>query len=294
MFQEGLTGTEVSIRLSVEFMATPENETPERRMSTRPPPRPLPLRSRLKKTLPTDRLSVPKQLDILRAYGASFESTGAPVTNDAVAEIVELAPTTVSLSNAFLVDVGLIQRGDAGYTPSPEVVAFCHAFGWDEEKASHKLAPLLIKTWFAQALIPKLKFRPLKSDEALRILAEVSSADKDYTAQLQMLLGFLDLTGIVVCENGEIRLNRETGETEKTITPPGAEATPTVEQVTTAFAQKNATSAGLSAGAINFEIKVNVGMAELSGWSADRITAFFSGVAKVMAAKADAENGKTE
>jgi hypothetical protein len=278
------------------FMAIPENEKTERRMSSRPPP-PYPSRNRLKKTLPTDRLSVPKQLDILRAYGASYESTGAAVTNEAVAEIVELAPTTVSLSNAFLVDVGLIERGETGFTPSPEVVSFCHAHGWDEEKAPHKLAPQLIKSWFAQALIPKLKFRPIKTDEALRILAEVSSADKDYMPQLQMLLGFLVLTGIVVSENGEIRLNREAGEPENKIPPHGANLDPAAELMaatTRPQTQEKASNPALSAGGINFEINVNVNMAELSGWGADRITAFFSGVAQVLAAKAAAEKEKPQ
>lgn len=279
-------------------MVTPENEIAERRVKVGVPVRvPTQPRNRLKQTLPTDRLSIGKQLDILRAYGTAFESSKAPVTNEAVGELVELAPTTVSLSNAFLVDVGLIQRADNGFTPSPEVLSFCHAHTWDDEMASHKLAPQLIKSWFAQALIPKLKFRTLRSDEALRILAEVSSADKDYTAQLLMLLAFLEVTGIVTVENGDIRLKRDGGESEIVIPPIGvSKPAPTADQVAEIpfrNIQQPSASSGISAGGINFEIKVNVNMAEISGWSADRITAFFSGVAQVLAAKSTVDKEKT-
>jgi len=274
-------------------MTTTENEKTERRVSTKPPPR----RNPLKKTLPTDRLSVSKQLDILRAYGACYEATSSPVTNNDIASIVELAPGTVALSNAFLVDVGLLERGDTGFTPAAEVAAFCHAYGWDEEKAPQKLGPLLMKTWFAQALLPRLKFRNLKTDEALQILAEASGADKDYTVQLRMLVEFLAITGNVINENGEIRIIREVVDGDSKMSPPVARPSPTAEQVT-GIVYKNiqempaTQSLAASVGAINFELKVNVNMAELSGWSADRITAFFNGVAQVLAAKADAEKEK--
>jgi hypothetical protein len=38
-------------------------------------------------------------------------------------------------------------------------------------------------------------------------------------------------------------------------------------------------------GAISLQVSVKVNLADLKGWSADRITAFFSGVAKVIAAQ---------
>lgn len=274
-------------------MQTTENEKPERKMNSKPPPPrfSLPPRIRVTKTLPTDRLSVAKQLDILRAYGASYDSTGSAVTNDEVAVIVELATTTVSLSNAFLVDVGLIQRGDAGYTPSPEVIAFCHAHGWDEEKAPHKLGPVFIKTWFAQALIPKLKFRSIKIDDAVQILAEASTAGKDYFNQLRMLVDFLSVTGVVINENGEIRIMRECIESENPTPPPGPNFEKAALSMLPPVAEKAANPAP-SAGAIGFEIKVNVSMAELSGWGPERITAFFNGVAQVLAAKGAAEKEK--
>lgn len=40
-----------------------------------------------------------------------------------------------------------------------------------------------------------------------------------------------------------------------------------------------------SPGSIRFSVDVSVDMKELSGWSADRINAFFSGVAQILAAQ---------
>lgn len=40
-----------------------------------------------------------------------------------------------------------------------------------------------------------------------------------------------------------------------------------------------------TAGGVQFQVNVNVDMSEFAGWSADRISAFFSGIAQVLAAK---------
>ena len=186
-------------------MATTPNETP-----AKPIKMPVRKSEKVNKILPTDRLSVAKQLEILRAYGALAESSAGGVTNAAVAKIVDMAATTITLSNAFFNDVGFIQRNvPMGFIISSEVIAFCHAHDWNQEKAPQKLAPLLNKTWFADALIPKLKFRPMKIEDAIQSLAEASFADKSYFVQLRMLVDYLTITGIVLNDNGEIRLNRE-------------------------------------------------------------------------------------
>jgi hypothetical protein len=39
-------------------------------------------------------------------------------------------------------------------------------------------------------------------------------------AQLRMLLGFLEVTGIIVCENGEVRLNRDAGQQPQELPKP--------------------------------------------------------------------------
>jgi hypothetical protein len=43
---------------------------------------------------------------------------------------------------------------------------------------------------------------------------------------------------------------------------------------------------------VQFHVSVKVDMAEFAGWSADRITAFFGGIAQVLAAKGTLEKNE--
>ncbi|HEX6719763.1 MAG TPA: hypothetical protein VF088_21840, partial [Pyrinomonadaceae bacterium] len=122
------------------------------------------------KVFPTVRISFSKQLDILRAYAAA----GRAATLKDVADIVQMAPQTVSLANPFFVDVRLLQRSSegAGLAASPEVLEYQHAYEWDKDTAAYKLAPVLSKAWFWEALQTRLAFDKLTEDQAITILAE--------------------------------------------------------------------------------------------------------------------------
>src|ERR1700731_4736495 len=70
------------------------------------------------KMLPSTRISVSKQLDILRAYAAASGKGAKPATTEEAAKIVKMAPTTVIMANAFLCSIGLLKRvGKGSYTP---------------------------------------------------------------------------------------------------------------------------------------------------------------------------------
>src|SRR5579863_6726568 len=99
-------------------VATPSvHEIPKREKTEKPERKPT-------KTLPTDRINPPKQLDILRAYAAASNNGTKPATVNEVAEIVKMAPSTVALVNAFFSSIQVLQRADTGaYTPSGDVIA---------------------------------------------------------------------------------------------------------------------------------------------------------------------------
>src|SRR5437867_10717172 len=75
-------------------------------------PGPKPATERPSKYLPTERITFAKQLDILRAWAAASGPAGKVATNDDVAEIVRMQPSTVSLANPFLASGGLIVKTD--------------------------------------------------------------------------------------------------------------------------------------------------------------------------------------
>src|SRR5438132_962394 len=88
------------------------------------------------KPIPTDRLTVPKQLDLLRAWAAASGPNGKPVTNRDVAAIVKMAETTTSLANAFFTAMGFLQKTSTGYLPAQEVLNYNRAYGWNPQTAA--------------------------------------------------------------------------------------------------------------------------------------------------------------
>lgn len=156
-----------------------------------------PRREKPAKPLPTDRLSFESQLAILRAYAAASGPNKILVSNADVEKVSGTSSSSISICNPFFNDVGLIVREGVKQRPADAVFEFAHAFQWDEAKAAKKLAPVLSKTWFSQALIPKLAFRSLNRNEAVAFLAEESKATVDHKRQLELLIDYLQASGVV-------------------------------------------------------------------------------------------------
>lgn len=242
---------------------------------------------RAMKPLPTDRITFVKQIGILRAYAVASGPTGKTVTNREVAEIIKMGENTTSLANAFFIDVGFIKRSEGGFLPAAEVIAFARAYEWNPESATHKLAPLLGESWFAKALIPKLSFNPLEEKEAIEKLAEVAGIPPEYKGQIRTLLDYMDVAGLIQRDGTLIRMAKAspavTVSASDSSDPEIKEApTPVRSSVVTGFTQP-------TQGVIQFHVSVRVDMGEFSGWKADRISAFFAGIAQVLAAKGKIE-----
>lgn len=250
--------------------------------------------SRPTKFLPTDRVSFPKQLEALRAYATGSSQGATAVDNAAAGALVGLAKHTISLLNPFFIENGFLAKVDGGFLPTSHVLNFARAHQWNSETAPQRLAPLVSASWFGQAILPRLQFRNLTDDEAIQLLGEASTAPTRYRANLEILLEYLVAAGLVVKENGAMRA-----------VPVGAEPAPPREKagvemmqpemtvrevqapraaVTTAFSQ-NSEGAGL----VQFHISVKVDMGEFRTWTPSRISAFFGGIAQVLAAKAALE-----
>ncbi len=255
------------------------------------------------KPLPTVRVSFTKQMDILRAYAAASGGSSRIVSLKDVADIVQMAVPTVSLANPFFVDVKFVHRSEGvGMTPANELLEYAHAYQWDKETAAHKLAPLLSRAWFWEALQPRLAYQELPEDQAVTILDEKSTAGPTYKSQLRMILEFLDAAGMIKRANGQItEVKGKLRVNASAATAPATEKTdesPTVEgkgvplqrsAVATNFAQTKQ-------GAVNFDVSVHIDMAEFAGWQPARIAAFFSGIAQVLSAKGmiEQESGTKE
>ncbi len=257
-----------------------------------PPPASKSPSKRPTKPLPTPRIAFGKQLDVLRGWAVASGAEGKAVTNKQVGDIVKLSPDTVTLANAFFADVGFLQRTDGGYVPTAPTVAFNQAYAWNPENAAQKLEPPLRNAWFGKALLPHLSYNPISEDEAVQVLAEEADAAPTYKPQLLLILDYLEVAGIVVRDSGQVRLGAVASES-----PGGREPSPSAEpKVHVAAREPKATSVATAftqspEGQIQFNVSFRVSMAEFADWQADRITAFFNGIAQVLAAKADVEKG---
>jgi hypothetical protein len=165
-----------------------------------------PGRQRLRKALPTDRVTFAKQLDILRAVAASSGIERKPVSNEEIAKVVNIHFGSISNCNPFFLESGLLTRHKHQNIPCKEVFDYAERYEWEPEKAAQKLAPVIRNTWFCSTLIPKLTFRPLSIDDAVSYLAEEAGASKDYRGQLSILIEYLRVAGIVSVEGNTVSL----------------------------------------------------------------------------------------
>jgi hypothetical protein len=192
--------------------------------------------NRPRQQLPTARIAFPQQLNILRAYAAASGPDRRAVSNDEVAEIVKLSKTTVPLANPFFSATELIEKADGKYIPAKEVFDFAETFGWGgshEETAASELAPLIERTWFARALLPKLSFGSISKSEALTTLAKAAGVPPD-NRQLALLLEYLEAARLVSIDGDQIRGSNAQVKTEKAepepVSVPAASATAPVAQ----------------------------------------------------------------
>lgn len=169
-------------------------------------------RIKLRKSLPTDRVAFQKQMDILRAIVVASGHDRNPVSNDAVAKVINIHANSISNCNPFFLESGLLTRHKMQNIPCDEVFAYAERHEWDSDKAAHKLAPVLRKAWFCSALVPKLSFRPLPVEEAIGFLAEESGATKGHKDQLLMIIEYMKAVGIVTVDGGVISLVKNSSE----------------------------------------------------------------------------------
>lgn len=245
------------------------------------------------KPLPTTRVGFGKQLQLLRAF-AALGGADKATTTPAVADIVGIHPATAVLANPFFIDVGFVQKVGSGFVPAAEVIAYHRAVEWNPDTAPHKLGPLLRRTWFATKLLPKLSLGTLEEGQAIEMLAAESAASPKYAGQLSVILEYMATAGLIRREGGVIRSVGGMVMTDDSQPVSVAGAAPTSEEpareprrapsIATAFSKA-------PEGVLRFNVDVSVDMREFSTWQADRISAFWAGIAQVLAAKADVEAG---
>ncbi len=245
-------------------------------------------KSKLSKKLPTFRVGFHKQMDALRAYATISDNGTKPVHYSIVGDFIKVHEANVSSMNPFFVENGFLEKSGAGYMPTPAVLEYNRAHSWNPETAAQTLAPIIANTWFGLALKQRLQFRSISEDEGIEILASLCNALPSMKPQLRMLLDYCEASGILSRAGGQLAAIEQTDSKQATApasTTAAAISTPT--QSPMRFAGGPIPSGNLTPqnGAINLQIAVDVNLAEMRDWSPERITAFFGGIAQILAAK---------
>ncbi len=262
--------------------ATAESAAPAERSA----PAPAETKTRLTKKLPTFRASFTKHMDCLRAYAVLSKSGAEPVHYIKISDMIKLHEANVSSMNPFFVESGFIEKQAGGYMPHAAVIEYNRQHQWNPENAAHKLAPVILAAWYGQALSQRLQFRPMTDDEAVEMLAGECNAGPESRGQLKMLIELCESAGILRRDGGQLFVLK--AEAQREVPPiPAARVTPESFPAQAGSAQPHtpAMFGAPTAGAINLQFSINVDMADMKGWSADRIGALFAGIAQVLAAQ---------
>lgn len=166
-------------------------------------------KSSLTKVLPSDRLTLDRQIAALRAFGAVFESNeGKPVSNQQAGDVAKMAAATIVVTNAYFTDIGLLTRSGEGFTVAPEVMTFMAAeHGLSPESAPEKLRPLLERNWVSQLLVPRLKVNPMDIESARKVIGEACNAAPVHIPRLDLLIEFFAYVGIFKKEGNQLKSN---------------------------------------------------------------------------------------
>lgn len=184
---------------------TPPTKRPSRRK-----------RSSSMKALPTDRLTLDRQMAALHGFALASESEGRAVTIHDVAKLIHLSASSVSLTTNFFVDSGLLVRAEAtGFRPTSITEEYRQAREWDPENAAKRLAPAVEKAWFTRVLTKQISANngTISIEDAVSLLGQEANATPAsyYNGHIRTLLEFLGVVGLVRSEGNTLRLNQKDG-----------------------------------------------------------------------------------
>ena len=248
------------------------------------------------KRLPTYRIKFSKQLDIIRTYGVKSQNGARAANYKDVSEVVGIHANTISLLVGFLVENGFLERNGDATMPTKPVLEFAQAYSWSPDIAPKKLAPIIRRAWFGELLLEKLAYRSMAEEEAVAELGGAISAGTELKSQVATLIEYAIATGLVRRDGSLLSLGEGAAAPSSELTVSRQEKSQQgSEQRDGAPLSARSSSAATSSsfmtteGAVQFHVSIRVTMQEMAGWAPDRISAFFAGLAQVLAAKKGAE-----
>jgi hypothetical protein len=159
-----------------------------------------PQKQRPDRSLPTDRLSFEKQVEVLRSIAQLSGSNRRPVTAEALSNAIGLKGNTGGLSNKFFMDSGWVDfAGRGNYTAAEPLLEFHRALNFEPENhhgARQHLQDPVRGSWYWAEVHPLLEGGSVKESVVLYELSKAAGA-ADRRPQLLLILQWLEWVGLV-------------------------------------------------------------------------------------------------
>ena len=157
-------------------------------------------KQRSDRSLPTDRLSFDKQVEVLRAIAQMSGNGRRPVTAEDLSAAIGLRGNTGGLSNKFFRDSGWVESAGRGMYAATEALLEYHRHlnvdAQDVAGARRNLAFVAESSWYWQAVEPMLDEGGARQTMILHALSKSAGAF-EHTQQLMSILGWLEWLGLV-------------------------------------------------------------------------------------------------
>ncbi|WP_183092937.1 hypothetical protein [Nocardioides stalactiti] len=170
-----------------------------------------PKKARAARPLPTDRLSFSNQVAVLKNVAITSGNNRRGSDSYAMSAAIGLKGETGGLNSRFFRSAGWFELAEArgDYTASPGTLAWNQHVSVDptaQFEATAQMRAEVARSWFWETLQPMLESgQPIRESLALVELAKAAGAT-DHGSQLTMILEWLEWVGLVVREEGQIRL----------------------------------------------------------------------------------------
>jgi hypothetical protein len=157
-------------------------------------------KQRADRSLPTDRLSFEKQLEVLRAIAQMSGNGRRPVTAEDLSAAIGLKGNTGGLSNKFFRDSGWVEAAGRGmYAASEPLLEYHRHLNVDSQDvvgARRYLAAAAQGSWYWESLEPMLDEGGARQTMVLHALSKAAGA-YDHTQQLLLILTWLEWLGLL-------------------------------------------------------------------------------------------------
>lgn len=148
--------------------------------------------------LPDPRLTVEKQIKVLKAIYITSNKGANSVSYQEIAPVAGMHATLVSGVLGFFYKIGLLTRDKYKYKPTPELLNFCNELEWSPENAGEFLREGIQKTWFGDHVIKLFQMNnELTKDQIVTSLGKFAQADSYHNPSILKLVDLLLYSKII-------------------------------------------------------------------------------------------------